>query len=231
MHAHPLRVLPENVILAPTDPIYRAVRQAGRCRESDRRLDLFRVCLMPNSGGRAAVAGPALGAPAAALLVERLVREEVRRVVLLGVCGSLVPTLRLGDGLIPTGGISEEGTSPLYGARETPLPDPHLLQKIRHACHRSGWQPQEGRIWTTDAPYRESTEKKRQFRQRGAVAVDMEFTALATVSRLYELAFAALMVVSDERFHDPPRIGFATACFRDALAHAASVAAALFSKR
>ncbi len=221
--------LPENIIFAPTEPIYRAVRHAGRCTERDRRLDLFRVCPIPESGGQAAVAGPALGAPAAALLAERLVREQVRRVVLLGVCGSLTPELRIGDGLIPTGGICEEGTSPLYRTGKIPPPDPNLLERIRRASHETGWTPLEGQIWTTDAPYRESADKQTLFRQAGAVAVDMEFTALSTVSRVHHFAFAALLVVSDERFPIPPRIGFATPLFRKALQRAASVVAGLFS--
>ncbi len=229
VHAETLGGLPENVIVAPTEPIYRAVRQAGRCTERDRRLDLFRICLLPGSRTAAAVAGPALGAPAAALLVERLVREQVKRVVLLGVCGALVPELQIGDGLIPTGGISEEGTSPLYCVGDIPAPDPTLLERIRRASRQTGWIPQEGTIWTTDAPYRESAEKRRHFRGAGAVAVDMEFTALATVSRVHRLSFAAFMVVSDERFSEPPRIGFATPRFRKALQRAATVVIHLFS--
>ncbi len=169
------------------------------------------------------MAGPALGAPAVALLAERLAREPVKRVVLLGACGSLLPELQIGDGMIPTRGISEEGTSTLYGAADIPPPDAGMLERIRRAVQRSGWNTREGPIWTTDAPYRESAEKRAQFRQAGAIAVDMEFTAVATVSRLHRMAFAALMVVSAERVSDPPRIGFATARFREALQRAASV--------
>jgi len=61
-----------------------------------------------------AVAGPMMGAPQAVLTVEKLIALGVRRIVALGWCGSLQPAVRIGDVVLPTGAISEEGTSAHY---------------------------------------------------------------------------------------------------------------------
>ena len=211
------RKLAETVIVAPTDPIYRALRRAGSCSGKDGRIDLFRYSLLPESAHGVAIVGPALGAPAAALLVERLAREAVTRIVLFSVCGSLMSDLRVGDLFIPTGGLSEEGTSKLYSAGEIPAPDRKLSNRLVGESRRIGLKPREGLIWTTDAPYRETTEKIDRFRKAGAMAVDMEFTAMATVCRFHKILFSALMVVSDERTGGEPTIGFGSLTYREGL--------------
>ncbi len=212
--------LPEKIILAPTEPIYAVIRRAGGATGRDRRLGLFRHVLIPACGNQTAVAGPALGAPAAALLVERLAASGVKSMLLLGVCGSLLPDLRIGDVFIPTGGISEEGTSGLYGQGEVPPPYPRLLKRLRESCHEQGFSPHEGLIWTTDAPHRETPEKIARFRRLGAMAVDMEFTALTAVAVFHKIRFAALMVVSDENFGEKARTGFQSRIFRERLRRA-----------
>ena len=207
----------ETVIVAPTDPIYTALKNAGKCSGQDRRIGLFRYTLVPERAETVAIVGPALGAPAAALLVERLAGAEVRRILLFSVCGSLQSDLRVGDLFVPTSGLSEEGTSKLYGASEIPAPDRALSNRLVGESRRIGLKPREGLIWTTDAPYRETAEKIDRFRKAGAVAVDMEFTATATVCRFHRIHFAALMVVSDERAGEEPKIGFGSSPYREGL--------------
>ena len=200
--------LPASIILAPTDPIYSLIRREGGGSGRDRRLDLFRYAPIPACGNHAAVAGPALGAPAAALVVERLSRSGARMIFLLSLCGSLTPDLRIGDLFIPTGGISEEGTSRLYQDGKIPPPDLSLTARIRKSCRTSGLKSLEGLIWTTDAPHRETPDKIASFIEQGTLAVDMEFTALSTLAQFHKLRFAALMVVSDEVYKGKMKIEF-----------------------
>jgi purine-nucleoside phosphorylase len=55
----------------------------------------------------------------------------------------------------------------------------------------------QGRIWSTDAPFTESTEKVRDFRQGGAVAVDMEFAAISHLAERRGIQAAGVFVISD----------------------------------
>jgi len=220
---------PKKVIIAPTEPIFRAVVGAGKGSGAEERIGLFRYCPLPLCGEGAAVAGPALGAPAAALLMEGLATAGAKTVLLFSVCGALAAGPKIGDFFLPTGGISEEGTSRLY--REGPVPPPSegLLERIRTACR--GRRVQEGIIWTTDAPARETPEKIIRYGKKGASAVDMEFTALAVVADLYGITFGALMVVSDEPRPEGRRIGFRTPEFRQGLKAGARIAVEILSSQ
>jgi uridine phosphorylase len=147
------------------------------------------------------LAGPAVGAPMAAICLEKLIALGARRIVVYGWCGSLTPSLGAGDLFIPTGGVSEEGTSVHY----QPAPvwdDDSLRLSLFAALTKEGCLLKEGWIWTTDAVYRETREKVERYRAQGILAVDMEFTALRSVAAFRGVSLAAVMLVSDELFHE-----------------------------
>ena len=54
-----------------------------------------------------------------------------------------------------------------------------------------------GPVWTTDAPYLETKEKVSQFVSRGAIAVDMEYSALLRLAHLRNVSLASAFVISD----------------------------------
>ena len=57
------------------------------------------------------IAGPTVGAPMAAMTLEKLVALGTKKIVVCGWCGSLSPEILTGEVLLPTWGLSEEGTS------------------------------------------------------------------------------------------------------------------------
>jgi uridine phosphorylase len=147
------------------------------------------------------LAGPAVGAPMAAICLEKLIALGARRIVVYGWCGSLTPSMYTGDLFMPTGGVSEEGTSMHY--QPAPMCDDDSLRlSLFAALTREGCLLKEGWIWTTDAVYRETREKVERYRAQGILAVDMEFTALRSVAAFRGVSLAAVMLVSDELFHE-----------------------------
>ncbi len=153
--------------------------------------------------------GPFLGAPHAVLVMEKLIALGARRLWMLGWCGSLNPELRVGDILLPVSSFSEEGTSNHY---PIPLDRPILNKQLRDAL-QTGLENRHvktfsGAVWSTDAPYRETKAKIKKYQELGALAVDMELSALATVAIYRDVQFAALLVVSDELFDYVWRPGF-----------------------
>ena len=166
---------------------------------------------------RATLAGPFLGAPQAVLGLEKLIALGARRVLVTGWCGSLQPDLRIGDLVMPSGALSEEGTSkhyPLEG--DDPEADPDLRRRLADAVARRGLTARTGRIWSTDAPYRETRDKVRASRDAGLLAVDMEMSALLTVAAFRGVRLAALLTVSDELFDLTWRHGFSSDRLREA---------------
>ncbi|WP_269846869.1 nucleoside phosphorylase [Desulfobulbus oligotrophicus] len=152
------------------------------------------------SGATFFLAGPTVGAPMAALTLEKLIALGARKVVVYGWCGSLHASLQPGALFSPTGvGMCEEGTSAHY-----PLNDPYYDEEWHSLLVRvltnAGHQVSQGLIWTTDALYRETRQKVVQYSARGILAVDMEYTALRTVAAYRRISLAAVMKVSDALF-------------------------------
>ena len=52
-------------------------------------------------------------------------------------------------------------------------------------------------IWTTDAIYRETPKKMSWFQEKGALAVEMECSALFAAAEFRKVAITSLLVVSD----------------------------------
>lgn len=159
------------------------------------------------------VVGPAFGAPQAAVLMEKIFVLGVDRVLVLGWAGSLIQEIRAGDLVTVTGAVSDEGTSQHYPLDRTPRPDPDLTGCLNNALHASGLDPDrlhQGKIWTTDALYRETPAKIAARTKDGCVAVDMETSALLTVAAFRERSPAGLMVITDELGSGEWQPGFKT---------------------
>jgi uridine phosphorylase len=147
------------------------------------------------------LAGPAPGAPYAVMILEKLIALGAQTVIALGWCGSLRAEAKIGDLIVPEFAYSEEGTSVHY-----PVPEPEsrpeagLCRTLQSQLTSSGLAFQCGRIWTTDAIYRETKDKVQAYGSQGMLAVEMEMSALFTVARYRGVALAGLLVVSDELF-------------------------------
>lgn len=146
-----------------------------------------------------ALAGPLLGAPQGVIVMEKLIALGAKRIWVLGWCGSLQPHLLIGDLVIPTAALSEEGTSPHYPVNERGRQTSPLLSKrLEDALVRASLPFQKGPVWTTDALYRETVEKVKTYAKTGFLAVEMEMSALITVALYRSVELAGLLIVSDE---------------------------------
>lgn len=160
---------------------------------------LAHVHVGSHGGTSICMAGPAIGAPQAVMVVEKLIALGVREVLALGWCGSLRQSAAIGDVVVPLDTVCEEGTSAHYPLASTPPgPSPDLLAPLREALRTEGIPFHEGTVWTTDAPYRETVAKVSAYQRRGVLAVDMETSALFTLARYRGIRLAVLLVVSDD---------------------------------
>ena len=176
-------------------------------------LAFFRIYQV--SGGAITLCGPFLGAPQAVMGVEKLIALGAKRVWVLGWCGSLQPDLRIGDLVIPTEAVSEEGTSQHYPIGDNlATTDGGLNQRLETALQKDGYAFKKGPVWTTDAPYRETPGKIRAYRDKGVLAVEMEMSALMTLAVFRSIRLTGLLVVSDELFDLKWRTGFGDPKFK-----------------
>ncbi len=168
--------------------------------------------------------GPFLGAPQAVMGLEKVIALGAQKIWVFGWCGSLRPKLKIGDLVIPTGALVEEGTSqhyPMHG--RGPATDPDLNGAIEAAVLEKALPFQKGKVWTTDAPYRETPSKIAAYREKGILAVEMEMSALMTVALFRRVKLAGLLVVSDELAGITWRHGFSDPRFKKGVRAAAEI--------
>jgi purine-nucleoside phosphorylase len=133
------------------------------------------------------------------MLAETLIAWGARALVFLGWCGAISSTVSIGDLVLPPSAFIDEGTSQHYIAEASePTASPKLVRELTHACVSHGIAAHTGAVWTTDAPFRETAEKVSAFRRQGALAVEMECSALFTLGAFRGVEVAALLVVSDD---------------------------------
>jgi uridine phosphorylase len=142
--------------------------------------------------------GPAVGAPQAVMILEKLIVLGARRVLFFGWTGGLQADLSPGDIILPDQAISEEGTSRHYSDEPRPRPAGPLLQELERLLEEEKLSYHKGPVWTTDAPYRETVEKVQSYQKLGVLGVEMETSALFTVGAFRGIEIAALLIVSDD---------------------------------
>ncbi len=180
----------------------------------------------PDNAPFAVIASP-MGAPMAVMLLEQLIALGARYVLYLGFCGALDPRYRIGDGFLPTQALREEGTSYHYlPADIVPCASSRIQTHVYNQAAAQQFPVQQGPIWTTDAPYRETAQKIVRFQAAGIHAVDMEMAALFAVAQYRGCDVGALLLVSDECYHPTWKPGFGSGRLRQACEAAATIAIA-----
>jgi len=154
---------------------------------------------------------PYFGAPATIIAFELAIEAGAEKVIAYGEAGALSEELKIGDYVVPTWGVREEGTSYHYMPPEyIPRPSEKIVKKIVEkaggALNRR--KVLEGGIWSTDAIFRETRDKVMEMRNKGVLCVDMEATALMAVADYRRIEFGMLVVISDELYHEKWRKGW-----------------------
>ncbi len=146
------------------------------------------------------VIGPFVGAPYAAMLLETLIARGARRIIFLGWCGAVSDRVKIGDIILPTSVVIDEGTSRHYGADDSgPLAASFsLVSRISRALKNNNIDFHSGAVWSTDAVFRETRRQVAAHQQRGILAVDMETSALCSVAKFRGVDLGGILVVSDE---------------------------------
>lgn len=133
------------------------------------------------------------GAPQAADTVETLAALGVSHVIAVGMFGAFSSAVSQGEIIIPERAFVEEGTSLHYYSKiESAVPDP-----VTHRTAVSLLGKNTYPVVSTDAVYRQTFRKEQLWREKGAVGVDMETSAVFSVSRCLKISSAAILMASD----------------------------------
>ncbi len=169
-----------------------------------------RLYIADPAAGGISIAGPAVGAPYAVMVLETLIAWGAKKIIFLGWCGSIAEKVKIGDIIVATSAIIDEGTSGHYQDDDTVLtfPAKPMVTELNDALKRNQVNFHNGTIWSTDAIYRETREKVKYYQRQQAIGVEMEISALFTVAKFRGVDVGALAVVSDELASFKWRPGF-----------------------
>jgi purine-nucleoside phosphorylase len=186
-------------------------------KDDFQRLFLSRLYVDRQHPGGWSVVGPFVGAPYAVLLLENLIAWGAHRIIVVGWCGAISEKVNIGDLILPTSAISDEGTSKHYGLKGSDIVQAAfpLVSGFRQILATNDYPFHEGKVWTTDALYRETRQAVAAYRENGVLAVDMEVSALFSTARFRAVDLAALLVVSDELSSLNWRPGFTQQRFKE----------------
>ena len=114
----------------------------------------YRVAVGERDGVRLAAASTGIGAPGTAILVEELVKVGARTFIRIGNSGGLAPDLEVGDLVITTAAVRDDGTSRSYVVPEYPAAAQHeVVTALVDAARASGVRFRTGITWSLDAFY------------------------------------------------------------------------------
>lgn len=140
-----------------------------------------------------------IGSPNAAITLEELKILGFKNIITLGVAGAFGRDINIGDVILVKSALIDEGTSHNYisSRRKFSYADEKLLKKTELIFRKNNLNCLIKSSWTTDAPYRETQKDIDICLKKKVETVDMEASALYSVSEYLGLKSVAVFIISD----------------------------------
>ena len=133
------------------------------------------------------------------MLLETLIAWGAEKIIFFGWCGAISDRVKIGDIILPDSAIVDEGTSSHYISNNSvSRPSPMIVAQASEYLHEKDFRFHHGKIWSTDAVFRETRDKVLSFRKQNALAVDMETSSVFTVAKFRDVDAGGILIVSDE---------------------------------
>ncbi|MCI8939866.1 MAG: nucleoside phosphorylase [Dorea sp.] len=125
-----------------------------------------------------------VGAPACAAGLEEIIALGAKKVIQFGCCGILNQPIADGKIIVPLSAVRDEGTSYHYFSGSEEISADSSSNDIAVQYLKRHKIPYVlGKIWTTDAIYRETPEAIEERKKQGCIAVEMECSASLAVAK------------------------------------------------
>ena len=143
-----------------------------------------------------------IGGPFTVLVAEQLRSSGAELVLGLTSAGRVSPSLPLPSLVVVKDAIRDEGTSYHYlNPCNTVAADPKLVTALADGIKPLGVSVSSGRVWTTDAPYRETQRQLDRYASEGVLAVEMQAASLLAFSKATGMPAGMVALVSNAVDH------------------------------
>ncbi len=142
-----------------------------------------------------------VGSPSAGIVTHCLsYLDQVKSVLMLGMCGGIDDKLEIGELLIPTASVRDEGTSIHYLQQNVPAQPSFWINRICEKVIEKELSiiPKSGIMLTTDYRMWEFDEEFIDYILKHRIlAIDMEIATLFSVGYALNLPIGSIMLISD----------------------------------
>ncbi|ELY53056.1 nucleoside phosphorylase [Natronococcus jeotgali] len=173
----------------------------------------YRTATGSYEGTPISVTSTGIGSPSAAIAVEELARVGSDTFIRVGSCGAVQPEMDVGDLVITTGGLRQEGTSDEYVREDYPAAADHeVVSALIAAAERLGYDYHTGVTMSADSFYAGqgrpgfegfeaagSTDLVEQLAEANVKNIEMEASAIMTLASVYGLRAGAVCTVYADR--------------------------------
>ncbi|WP_284010080.1 nucleoside phosphorylase [Haloarcula pelagica] len=173
----------------------------------------YRTATGTHEGTPISVTSTGIGSPSAAIAVEELARVGADTLLRVGSCGAIREEASVGDLIITTGAVRQEGTSDEYVREDYPASADHrVVSALVAAAEELGYDYHLGVTCSTDSFYagqsrpgfdgfeaRGSAERLDELREAGVLNFEMEAASILTLASIYGLRAGAVCTVYANR--------------------------------
>jgi uridine phosphorylase len=173
----------------------------------------YRTATGTYDGAPISVTSTGIGSPSAAIAVEELARVGVDTFIRVGSCGAIQPEMAVGDLVITTGAVRQEGTSDEYVREDYPATaDGEVVSALVAAAERLGYDYHTGLTMSADSFYSgQGRPGFEGFEAAGSDAlveelqdanvknIEMEASSILTIASVYGLRAGAVCSVYANR--------------------------------
>lgn len=151
------------------------------CTNANGRIPVYKINY---DGVEIALFMSMVGAPACIVQYEELFAMGLEKIVVFGTCGVLDRKIDDLAIIIPNSAVRDEGTSYHYlkSSREVEV-NPKYKKEFIDLLKEHNYSYVEGKVWTIDAPYRETRKKVVTRKEEGCICVDMECSAISALAK------------------------------------------------
>lgn len=141
----------------------------------------------------AGVSGPWISAD-----IEELHTQGVEKFIIFGNCGVLDKNIEDCSIIIPTMAFREDGASYHYVEESDTIEvNPKYIEDFVNILNKYNFDYTKGYTWTTDAFFRETKDKIKYFKDKGAVCVEMETSTIASVCKRLNIDYFTFYYAGD----------------------------------
>jgi purine-nucleoside phosphorylase len=138
------------------------------------------------------------GASMSAADMELLIASGINKIVAFGTCGAINREINKNTIIIPNSAFREEGVSYHYlSPSDEVAQNDNSINIMKKLFSENSIPFLNGKVWTTDAVYRETAGKLQTMKNNGCVAVDMELASLLAVAQFRSISFASFLITDD----------------------------------